>query len=256
MRKLRLGNIHTDILTFAQALDAIEELVQRGEGGYVLTPNVDHVCLAEDSPELCEAYAGASLSLVDGMPLVWLSRVLGEPLPEKISGSDLVGPLMARAAARGMRVYLLGAAPGVALRAADALRAAHPGLEIVGVASPPVGFDADAAASTAVVAEIAAARAQIVLVALGCPKQELWLHRQRASLAPAIGVGVGATLDFLAGDIPRAPRWMSQAGLEWLYRLSREPRRLYQRYLVRDRAIVGIVARMLLSRRDHGAHDG
>jgi N-acetylglucosaminyldiphosphoundecaprenol N-acetyl-beta-D-mannosaminyltransferase len=244
-RRVRFGHIHADDVSFAACLDAIAELVQARQGGFVVTPNVDHVCLAETHLDLRDAYQGASLSLADGMPLLWLAKLMQVPLPEKISGSDLVAPLMARAAQRGWRVYLLGGGDGIGEAAAAVLRKQNPGLLIVETASPPLGFEKDPSQNAAVLQAIAKARPDILLVALGCPKQELWMHHNVAHLAPAVALGIGATLDFIAGKVRRAPQWMSKMGLEWLYRLAQEPTRMASRYLVRDRAFVGIAWRML-----------
>lgn len=250
MKRVQLGEIYAHDVTFAEALRSIAELIERADGGYVVTPNVDHVVQAEQSEALRAAYEAASLSLVDGKPLIWLSRLLGGGLPEKISGSDLVEPLMQDAAAAGWRVFLLGGAEGVGERAAHVLRQKNPGLQIAGTASPPVGFDKDAAECEAVIEQVADANAQLVLVALGCPKQELFMHRWEKKLAPAVSLGIGATLDFLAGTAMRAPKWMSDAGFEWAFRLVREPRRLSHRYLVRDPQIIRIAWRMIRAPRD------
>jgi N-acetylglucosaminyldiphosphoundecaprenol N-acetyl-beta-D-mannosaminyltransferase len=243
--RLSFGPLGVDPATLPEAVDAVEALVRAGQGGAVFTPNVDHVVLAQQDDRMREAYERASLSLVDGMPLVWASRLLGRPVPEKVSGSDLVLPLLERAAARSWRVYLLGGAEGVAAKARDRLRLDLPALQIVGVDAPRIDVDAAPEARDAVLAPILAARADIVLVALGAPKQEIWIDRTRDALRPAVLLGVGASLDFIAGTVPRAPRWMSRAGLEWLYRLSREPRRLAYRYLVRDPRFLVILARQL-----------
>lgn len=242
--KVRLGKIHADSVTMAQALEHIATLAFAGVGGFVVTPNVDHLCLAETTPALESAYKEASLSLVDGTPLLWLAKFLGVPFPEKISGSDFVLPLMAMAANQGLRVYLLGGVATVGPMAAKKLIAAYPGLNIVGVDSPPLGFEKNDAQQAEVLAKIAAAKPHILLVALGCPKQELWMAQHSHAYAPAVAVGIGATLDFIAGVVRRAPAWMSRCGLEWVYRLVQEPRRMAQRYLVRDRAIFGIAWRM------------
>lgn len=252
-KRVRLGRLHADALTFDEAVDAIVSLARGRRGGFVVTPNVDHVVLAEEHPELREAYAKAALSLVDGMPLVWLSRLLGHPLPEKISGSDLVWPLMARAEREGLRVFLLGARDGVGARAAERLCERHPALEIAGALSPPLGFERDPKALEEALDEVTRASPDLVLVALGCPKQELFMAAHAPALAPAVLLGVGATLDFVAGEVRRAPPWMSRAGLEWLFRLAQEPRRMASRYLVRDRAILGIALRMLRTPPDERA---
>jgi N-acetylglucosaminyldiphosphoundecaprenol N-acetyl-beta-D-mannosaminyltransferase len=247
--RLLLGGIPVDRVTAAEALDRIEALVAAGRGGAVFTPNVDHVVLAARTPELAKAYAEVELSLADGMPVVWASRLLGEPVPEKVSGSDLVVPLVERAARRGWRTYFLGGAAGVAEEAATRLQARFPGLAVAGADAPWLGLEAEDPQSAAALARLAAARPQLVLVALGAPKQEVWIHRNRAALAPAVAVGVGASLDFVAGRVRRAPRWMSRSGLEWAWRLGREPRRLWRRYLVQDPAFAMILWRELRARR-------
>ncbi len=248
-RRLDLGPLGVDPVTQEGALDRIEALVRAGRGGRVFTPNVDHVVIAERHAEFREAYAAAELSLADGMPILWAARLLGAPLPAKVSGSDLLVPLVERAAARGWRVYLVGAAPGVAAEAATRLTARFPGLTIVGVDSPFVKLDGPDPEGEAALSRVAAARADLVLIAFGAPKQELWMHRNRAAFGAAVAVGVGASLDFVAGRIRRAPRWMQRAGLEWSWRLLREPRRLWRRYLVDDRRFLPIVWRALRARR-------
>jgi N-acetylglucosaminyldiphosphoundecaprenol N-acetyl-beta-D-mannosaminyltransferase len=248
MRSVRFGRIHADVVTFAGALDEIVAACARGQGGYVVTPNVDHVVLAEQDDRLVDAYAHAALSLADGKPLVWLARAMNRPLPQKISGSDLVRPLCARAAQAGLSLFLLGAAPGIAAKAGDVLVRDYPGLRIAGVLSPPLGFEKDAGQDALVVDAIKKSGAALVLVALGAPKQELWMRAHKDTLAPAVLLGIGGTLDFLAGAVKRAPPWMSDHGFEWLYRLAQEPRRMAGRYLVRDRAFVGIAIRSLRQR--------
>jgi N-acetylglucosaminyldiphosphoundecaprenol N-acetyl-beta-D-mannosaminyltransferase len=239
-----LGHIYAHSLTFPEALDAVARLVGGGKGGYVVTPNVDHVVQAEHSEEIRTAYHEASLSLVDGQPLIWLSKMMGEPFPEKISGSDLVPELLRMAGRQGWRVFFLGAAEGVGAKAAEILKRDDPKLQI-SVHSPSFGFENDPIESAAVLGIIRAARPDLVVMALGCPKQELLMHRWKQELAPAVAIGAGATLDFIAGNVPRAPNWMSRAGLEWVYRLAREPRRLAHRYLVRDPEIIKVAWQMV-----------
>jgi N-acetylglucosaminyldiphosphoundecaprenol N-acetyl-beta-D-mannosaminyltransferase len=248
VRRLDLGTIYAHVLTTDEALDELESLVVREEGGYVVTPNVDHVVQAEDSAALRQAYEGASLSLVDGQPLIWLSKMIGDPFPEKISGSDFVPRVIERAAERGWRLFFLGAAEGVGAKAAQVLQGQYPGIDIV-VHSPSFGFEQDEQESARVLGMIQTARPQVLVLALGCPKQELLMHRWRNQLGATVAIGAGATLDFIAGNVARSPSWMSDAGLEWLYRLVREPRRLAHRYLVRDPQIVKIAWRMFRDRR-------
>lgn len=240
---IRIGTLPVDPVTRDGALAAIGELVRKRAGGYVVTPNVDHVVLAEHDRRLRNAYEAASLSLADGMPLLWASRLLGRRLPEKVSGSDLVAPLLALAAREGWSVYLLGGGPGVAAGAARRMQARLPGLRVCGVDAVPITLEEDDLGTAAALYRIARAAPDLVLLGLGCPKQEIWMHRHQRALAPAVALGVGASFDFLAGRVRRAPAWMSRVGLEWAWRLGREPRRLWRRYLVRDPEFLAILAR-------------
>lgn len=246
--RLRVGHLEVDPLTLTGAVDAIDTLVSARRGGSVFTPNVDHVVIAERDPEFRAAYAASSLTLADGMPLVWASRLLGRPIPERVAGSDLVLPLARRAAERRWRVYLLGAGPGVAEAAAARLRS-ELGVEICGTDAPRIRVDGGTDDTGKALESIKAARPDLIFVAFGAPKQEIWTHRHREALRPAVVVGLGATLDFVAGRVRRAPRWVSRCGLEWLWRLTREPSRLWRRYLVDDPRFLGILWRTLRDRR-------
>ncbi|ACG74085.1 glycosyl transferase, WecB/TagA/CpsF family [Anaeromyxobacter sp. K] len=241
IRRVRVGQLWLDALTAAEALDRVEALVAAGLGGSVFTPNVDHVVTAEDDCAFRAAYAAASLSLADGQALVWATRLLGTPVPEKVSGSDLVWPLMERAAAARWGVYLLGGAPGAAEAAATRLER-ELGVRIVGVDAPRIAVDGDAT-EPAVLERVRRSGAHVVVVGLGAPKQERFIHRAAEQLGPAVAFGLGASIDFLAGRVRRAPGWISRAGLEWMFRLVQEPRRLAHRYLVKDPRFLGVLAR-------------
>lgn len=242
--RLRVGALWVDVVTRVQALEALESLVARGEGGSVFTPNVDHVVMAEFNPAFRSAYDAASLSLADGTPLVWASHLLRPAVPEKLSGSDMLLPMAQLAARRGWRVYLLGGGPGSAVEAARRLRDDH-GVNVVGTDDARVSTEPDPAMDGPVLARLRAAQPDLVFVALGAPKQELFIARARAGMGPVVAVGVGASLDFLAGALQRSPAWMSRVGLEWLYRLGQEPRRLWRRYLIQDPKFVLVVFKTL-----------
>lgn len=239
-RRIRIGDLWIDALGFEQALDAIERLALSGAGGAVYTPNVDHLVTAERSPAFREAYAAASLSLADGMPLLWAARLLGTPLPAKVSGSDLFEPLMARAAAVGLGVYLLGGTPEVSAAAETQLTSA--GVRITGRSSPLIQATGGPE-EAALAAQIRESGARLAVIALGSPKQELFIHRNRQQLGPVVALGLGAAMDFATGAVRRAPRLLQVAGLEWLFRLAQEPRRLARRYLVDDRRFAAILWR-------------
>lgn len=198
---------------------------------YVVTPNVDHAVLMQENEALRAAYADADLVLADGHPLVWASRWLRQPLPERVPGSDLVPRLFDGSPAdRPLRVFLLGAAPGVAMRAAENMRRRWPQVETVGVYSPPLGFEKCESESNMILGRILLARPDVLVVGLGAPKQEIWVHRHRDRIHAKVALCVGATIDFLAGEKRRAPRWMQRTGIEWLHRMLSEPRRLVRRY--------------------------
>ena len=254
--RVRFGRLWVDALTFGGALDAVRALVERGRGGAIFTPNVDHVVMAETDVALRRAYRRASLAFADGVPLVWASRtVLRCPLPAKLSGSDMILPLARLAAERGWGIYLLGGLPGAAAVAAERLQA-QCGVRVSGVDDSRVTVVGDTVEDRLVIERLRAARPQIVFVALGAPKQELWISRAMDEISPAVAIGVGASLDFIAGRLKRSPTWMSRVGLEWAYRLAQEPRRLWYRYLVRGPRFVAIVwrtARMRASQRVRAA---
>jgi N-acetylglucosaminyldiphosphoundecaprenol N-acetyl-beta-D-mannosaminyltransferase len=243
--RVQFGEIYAHELTQADAIDRIVDRAVSGLGGYVVTPNVDHICLAKEQSRLREAYNDAFLSLADGQPLLWMSKARGRHLPEKVSGSDLIVPLLVKATEKGLRIYFLGATLDVCAEAAEKLRATIPGLQIVGWSSPMYNPDAVSDEVRAALADLVSAKPDLVLVALGNPKQEYLLHDFQSQFHPAVGLAIGASLDFIAGRVERAPSWMSEKGLEWAYRLYREPKRLWRRYLIRDRAIFGIFLRDL-----------
>jgi N-acetylglucosaminyldiphosphoundecaprenol N-acetyl-beta-D-mannosaminyltransferase len=204
-----------------------------GRCHYVVTPNVDHAVMFQEHAGLRDAYADASLVLADGFPVLVAARLLRRNIPERVPGSDLVPTLFATVASQPrskLRVYLLGAAPGVADEAASNIALRWPNVEVVGTYSPPLDFEKDGAENEAILNRIAAARPDMLVVGLGAPKQELWVHKHRDRIAAPVALCVGATIDFLAGERPRAPVWMRRVGLEWLHRLASEPRRLAKRY--------------------------
>jgi N-acetylglucosaminyldiphosphoundecaprenol N-acetyl-beta-D-mannosaminyltransferase len=197
---------------------------------FVVTPNVDHAVMLQRSADLRAAYAEASLVLADGLPIVLAAQLFGRSVPERVAGSDLVPRLFAAADSEPLRVYLLGAAPGVGDAAAARIHRDWSGVQVVGTYSPPLGFEYDAEENAAILHRISAARPDLLIIGLGAPKQELWVHRHRGQIDAKVAICAGATIDFLAGRRQRSPMWMRRAGLEWLHRVAAEPRRLAGRY--------------------------
>jgi N-acetylglucosaminyldiphosphoundecaprenol N-acetyl-beta-D-mannosaminyltransferase len=232
-RRISLFGFEIDAVSMSEAVERIFDWIKNDAHTchIVVTPNVDHAVLYQHHAGLRQAYAGASLVLADGMPLVAAARILGRSLPGRVPGSDLAPALFEQAAEKGgCRVYLLGAADGVAERAAANIRSRWPAVEIVGTYSPPLGFEKDSEENQKILEQIAAARPDVLIVGLGAPKQELWAEAHRHAIAARVVLCIGATIDFLAGEKRRAPMWMRRVGLEWLHRVASEPRRLASRY--------------------------
>lgn len=217
--RVEIAGVGIDNLSRAQAVDAIAALATSGSRHYVVTPNVDHLVRFQSDAAFRSAYVRATLRLADGAPVVALSRLLGTPLQERVPGADLIDPLCAKAAAMGLRVYLLGAAPGSARLAAGRLGARHPGLNIVGTACPRPGFENDGAVTDRVLSGILSSRPNLLFVCLGSPKQEKWIAEHLETFPPLVAVCAGAGIDFLSGARRRAPLMWQRAGFEWLYRL-------------------------------------
>lgn len=238
---MKFLNTNVDNLNFEEALGKIEELADGRSGGYVVTPNVDHIIRLEKDEKFRRAYQEAALVLTDGQPLIWISRFLKCPIKEKISGSDLFPRLCKLAAQKHYTMYFLGAAEGVAALAAENLMKKNPGLQVVGTYSPAYGFEKDPQQVNMIWKKINEAAPDILIVGLGTPKQEIFLWENRDKLGHQLAFCLGASLDFEAGRVRRAPVWMQKNGLEWLYRLCHEPRRLFKRYLIDDMKILLLV---------------
>lgn len=238
MSRIKFMNTEIDNITMDEALAKMDELILKNKNSFVVTPNVDHLIQLERGGELVEAYKHADLILTDGKPLIWISKYYGTPIKEKISGSDLFPRLCELAAQKGYRMYFLGAAEGVAAKAAENLMTKYPGLQVVGTYSPPYGFEKDETEMDKIKRQIKETNPHILIVGLGAPKQELFILHNREELGVPLSLGLGASLDFEAGNIKRAPKWMADHGFEWLYRITQDPKRLAKRYLVDDIKII------------------
>lgn len=243
MARVKFMNIEVDNLTMDEALEKIEWLIQQKKSSYVVTPNVDHIVQLEQDSELRAVYKNADLILTDGKPLIWISNWYGIFIKEKISGSDLFPLLCDLASKRGYRMFFLGAAEGVAEKAARNLSIKYPGLQVVGTYSPPLGFEKDTYQLKKIEYLIKESEPHILIVALGCPKQEKFILYNYKKLDVPISLGLGASLDFEAGRIKRAPKWMSDHGFEWLFRITQDPKRMAKRYFIDDLKIIGLACK-------------
>ena len=218
-----------DNITTAETVATIDRMVASRQPHYLVTANVDFLVQAQEDVELRRILFDAHLVLCDGTPLVWASRLLGNPLLERVAGADLVPLLLRVAAEKQYRVFFLGATPESCTQAVNNLKKLHPTLIIADHYSPPFNklleMDHDE-----IKQRILAAKPDLLFVSFGCPKQEKWIAMHYRSLGVPVSAGVGATIDFLGGSVKRAPVWMQRAGLEWTYRLAQEPRRLFKRY--------------------------
>jgi N-acetylglucosaminyldiphosphoundecaprenol N-acetyl-beta-D-mannosaminyltransferase len=220
-----------------------------GQGGWVVTSNIDTLRRHVFEPQFRQLIAEATLVVADGMPLVWASKVQGSPLPARVAGASLISSLSAAAAQHGRSVFLLGGDPGTAEAAAAVLQQRSPGLRIAGTWCPPLGFERDAQHLAALRAALQRAAPDIVYVGLSCPKQEWLISQLKGALPASWWLGLGYSFSFLARRTKRAPRWMQDAGMEWLHRLLQEPRRLARRYLVQGVPFVlYVLSRSLLVR--------
>ena len=237
--------VGVDPLTIDKAVAMIEDWIARRQRTYVTTCTVATVMQSRRSQPLREVVNGSGLVTPDGMPIVWLLRLAKAGPVTQVCGPDLLPALAARSAVTGARHYFYGGAEGVAERLAEKLGERFPGLEVAGVHSPPLS-PVYQLATDETAARINAARPDIVWVGIGNPKQEHWMLAMRDRLEAPVLIGVGAAFDFHSGRLPRAPHWLTVAGLEWAFRLGQEPRRLWRRYLLDNPAFLYLVAMQLL----------
>ncbi len=235
-KRVHLFGVDIDLLSMAETVGLIRQWLKAPESicKFVVTPNVDHIVKVQTDVGLQAAYNKASLIVTDGKPVVWAANLLGVTIPGTVSGSDLVPAIFddAQAKQTPLTVFLLGAMPGVAERAKAVIHAKWPMIKVVGTLSPDFGFDKKEADSKAICSIVNASKADLLVLGLGAPKQEVWITHYAPLLTVKVALCVGATIDFLAGEKARAPIWMRKLGLEWLHRMLSEPKRLAKRYFI------------------------
>jgi N-acetylglucosaminyldiphosphoundecaprenol N-acetyl-beta-D-mannosaminyltransferase len=230
MSRARIAGVEIDRLTPRDAVDRIVALARTRGRHIVVTPNLDHMIRLRSDNGFRGAYAAASLVLTDGMPLVWVSRIGKTPLPGRVSGADLVHPVLAESERKGCSVFFLGPMAATLELALKRCALEFPRLRVAGAHAPPLNFEHDPTLDAACVGAIRDAQPDIVFLALGTPKQELWIARHRSQLDYGVALCVGAGIDFFAGVQQRCPKLLAQIGAEWIWRLLREPKRLGRRY--------------------------
>lgn len=225
----------------SETIDAVEELIKSEKKSYVVAINVDVVIKIENDPYLKKIVDNADMVLVDGKPLVWISNFYGKPLKAKISGSDLVPLLCEEASKKQYSIFIIGGKEGVAEQAKQNLEKRLPGIRIVGTYAPTYGFEKNDAELNKINTLLSEAKPDLLIACFGCPKQEKWIFENISKYDAKVSICAGATVDFLAGNIKRAPRWMSEHGLEWLYRFLQEPKRMFRRYFIDDMKIFRLI---------------
>lgn len=230
-------NSYIDNVTKEEAISHIEHCIKTRKIGHVITPNVDQIVRMERDPYFKEICDNAELLLVDGTPILWISRWYGRPIKEKICGSDLVPALCKVASRKGYSVFLLGAAEGVAAKAAENLQKEYPGLKVAGTYSPPFGFEKDMDEIKRMNKMLLDSKADLLFVGMGVPKQDIFIYENMHKYQIPMSFSIGAAIDFEAGAQSRAPKWINRIGMEWLYRLISDPKRMFKRYIIDDMQI-------------------
>ena len=239
--KQQFLNTYVNNLSMKDCLDAIDSLVTQDKKSYIVAVNVDVIVKLEDDPYLKKIVDNADLVLVDGKPLQWIAKYQGNPIKEKISGSDLVPLLLKQASDKGQSVFIIGGKDGIAQKAKSNIEKSNPKIKIVGTYAPPLGFEKDQKELDKINVMISDCHPDILIACFGCPKQEKWIYENYLKYEAKLSVCAGATVDFLAGNVKRAPKWISNIGFEWFYRFLQEPKRLFRRYFVDDFRILKLV---------------
>lgn len=255
--KVKVGDALFSAVSMQDAIALISLLIQKGSAPHhIVTGNLDHLYRLERDEEFRDVYRSASLVLPDGMPVVWLSRLFRRAgqsgLPERVAGSDLLFELAKHSSLTGIRLFLLGGAPGAADGTRAVLEQRFPGCQICGTYCPPKETFDTVEEQEHIRKIVRAANPDVLLVALGAPKQEKWIFRNKYVLGVPVSMGVGGSFEMASGTVARAPKWLQQLGMEWAFRLSQDPKRLWKRYVGNDLPfLVGLFLRTLVTERVH-----
>lgn len=234
MNEIDFLGIRINNMKAQEIVDYVDVLIQRKTPCQIVGVNVDQAVRVIEDRYSKEIFDNAEIVFTDGKPILWMARMLKKSIVEKVSGPDLMAKLCERAAQQKYKVFLLGAGPGVAAKAAENLKNSYPGLECVGTYSPPFGFEKDPIEMTKIINMLRVSKADQLFVGMGSPKQDIFIYENMDKYQIPVSYSMGAALDFLGGGAKRAPRWMSDHGLEWFHRFVHNPKRLFKRYFVDD----------------------
>lgn len=243
MEKVKLLNTYVNNINMDEAVSEIEKYIQYDKKSYVVAVNVDVIMKMEHDEKLKELTDKADMVIVDGKPLIWISKIHKRPIKAKISGSDLVPILCKVAAKKNYSIFILGGGEGIAEKAKLNLEKQYSNINIVGTYAPPFGFEKDQSELEYINMLISQKTPDLLIVCFGCPKQEKFIYDNIDKYNAKVSICAGATVDFLAENIKRAPKWMSECGLEWFYRFMQEPKRMFRRYFVDDTKILKLMWR-------------
>lgn len=241
MEKQPLLNTSVNNVDMNETIYAIEKMIEMKKKSYIVAINVDVVMKIEKDEYLKRVTDNADMVLVDGKPLVWIAKWHKHPVKAKISGSDLVPKICEVATQKGYSIFIIGGKEGIADKAKKNLEKDLPGINIVGTYAPPFGFENDIIELDKINLMISDMHPDILIVCFGCPKQEKWIYENYLKYDATVSICAGATVDFLAGNVNRAPKWMSNYGLEWFYRFTQEPKRMFKRYFIDDTKILRLI---------------
>lgn len=236
-------NTYIDSLTSVEAKECVDKMVQSSDNDYIVTPNSDIIVKMQDDPELKDICEAASLILTDGQILVMLSKLTGEPIKERVCMTDFIWVVLDLCVEKGYSIFFLGGKEDVLNHAVNNIISKYPTLNVAGYYSPPFGFENDPTELEECNRIIRKSNADILIVFLGCPKQEKFIYYNREKYDIPLSITMGGCVDFLAGSVSRAPLWMQKWGLEWFYRFLQEPRRMFKRYFIDDMRIFGLAVK-------------
>lgn len=250
--KINMLGIKIDNFSLQEALDRVEEIIAKGKPEYYSSINLHQIVLYKENLEFRKIVDNAALLTIDGQPVMWLAKLLKTPAKEKLPGPDFMREVCSMAANKGYTVFLLGGAPGVAEKAVDNLRKDNPSLKVAGTYSPPFGFENDEQEMLKINTMLKESKADLLFVGLGSPKQDIFIEENKDFYQIPLSFSIGIAIDYIGGNIKRAPRWMSNIGLEWFYRFCQEPKRLFNRYFVESWRIIKYYREFIRSERLYG----